>query len=193
MDVGQVNDVYIAGKTGGTATYNARIVLAPLDGWGVVVLANTFDIGLGDQFNTLANGIAAMLVNGQPPDVPSRPIGGGNAAMKFILAAVVVFQIVTLFKVRGTLRSASRDWRWLVRHIGVPLALDVILAFILLVAGPRVMNAPLRYLFYFAPDIFWLTIAVVTIPLGRDILKGLLTLRTLSANQAAGKPAGLAL
>jgi len=185
MDVGQVNGVNIAGKTGGTANYNARIVLAPLDGWGVVVLANTFDIGLGDQFDTMANGIAAILVSGQKPDVLPAPIGGGNAAMKFILAAVAVFQIVTIFRVHRVLRSASRDWHWLARHIGVPLALDVILALLLLVAGPRFMNTPLNFLFYFAPDLFWLTIAVVIIPFSRDILKGLLMLRSLRAIQSA--------
>jgi hypothetical protein len=159
--------------------------LAPLDGWGVVVLANTFDIGLGDQFDTMANGIAAILVSGQKPDVLPPPIGGGNAAMKFILAAVAVFQIVTIFRVHKILRSASRDWHWLARHIGVPLALDVILALILLVAAPRFMNAPLSYLYFFAPDIFWLTIAVVAIPFGRDTLKGLLTMRTLRATRSA--------
>jgi CubicO group peptidase (beta-lactamase class C family) len=185
MDVGPVNGVYIAGKTGGTANYNARIVLAPHDGWGVVVLANAFDIGLGDQFDTLANGIAAMLVHGEPPNVQSIPLGGGNPVMKFILAAVVVFQIATLFGVRSTLRSASRDWRWLARRIGVPLVLDVVLALILLVAAPRFMNAPLSYLFYFAPDIFWLTISVVAVPLGRDIVKTLLTLRALRATVSA--------
>jgi hypothetical protein len=68
----------------------------------------------------------------------------------------------------------------------VPLALDMILALLLLVAGPRFMNAPLSFLFYFAPDIFWLTIAVVIIPFSRDILKGLLTLRSLRATQSAG-------
>jgi CubicO group peptidase (beta-lactamase class C family) len=91
LEVGQVNGVYIAGKTGGTANYNARIVLAPVDGWGVVVLANTFDIGLGDQFDTLANGIAAIVVHGQAPSVLPVPIGGGNAMMKFITTLLQIF------------------------------------------------------------------------------------------------------
>jgi CubicO group peptidase (beta-lactamase class C family) len=185
MDVGEVNDIYIAGKTGGTGNYNARIVLAPLDGWGVVVLANTFDIGLGEQFDTMADGIAAILVNAQPPRVLPAPLGGGNAAMKFILATVVVFQIATLFGVRRRLGLASGNWRWLARHISVPLALDVTLALILLVAAPKFMNAPLSYLYFFAPDIFWLTIAVVMIPLGRDVLKGLLIARALRAAESA--------
>jgi CubicO group peptidase (beta-lactamase class C family) len=179
MEVGQVNGVYIAGKTGGTANYNARIVLAPLDGWGVVVLANTFDIGLGGHFDTLADGIVAILVYGQAPKVLPAPIGGGSAVLKFVLTGVVVFQIVPLFSVSNTLKSASRDRRWLARHIGVPLALDVALALILLLVIPRVMHTPLSFLGYFAPDIFWLTIAVVTIPLGRDVFKGLLILRML--------------
>jgi CubicO group peptidase (beta-lactamase class C family) len=181
LEVGYVNGVFIAGKTGGTANYNARIVLLPQDDWGVVVLANTFDIGLGDQFDTLANGIAAILVNGQAPNVLPAPIGGGNAMMKFTLAGITAFQMLTVFRVRNTLRSPSRDWRWLTRHIGVPLALDVTLAMILLLVVPSFINTPLRFLRYFAPDIFWLTIALVTIPLGRDVLKGLLTLRMLRA------------
>jgi CubicO group peptidase (beta-lactamase class C family) len=185
MEVGQVDGVYIAGKTGGTANYNARIVLLPQDRWGVVVLANTFDIGLGDQFDTLANGIVAILVSGQAPNVWPAPSGGGNAMMKFILAAVVIFQIFTLFRVHIALRSVSRDWRRLTRHIGVPLVLDVTLAMILLLAVPSFMNTPLRFLRYFAPDIFWLTIAVVTIPLGRDMLKGLVALYMLRANRSA--------
>jgi CubicO group peptidase (beta-lactamase class C family) len=183
MDVGQVNGIYIAGKTGGTANYNARIVLAPWAGWGVVVLANTFDIGLGDQFDALADGIVAILVNGEAPNVLPATIVGGNSLMKFALIGVVVFQIVTLFRVRKTLRSASRDQRWLARHIGVPLVLDGTLALILLLVVPSFLDTPLRFLHYFAPDIFWLTIAVVTIPLGRDILKGLLTLRMFRASR----------
>jgi CubicO group peptidase (beta-lactamase class C family) len=181
MEVGQVDGVYIAGKTGGTANYNARIVLLPQDGWGVVVLANTFDIGLGDQFDTLANGIVAILVSGQAPNVLPAPIGGGNAMMKFILAGITAFQILTIFRVRNTLRPPSRDWRWLTRHIGVPLVLDVTLAMILFVAAPSFMNTPLRFLRYFSPDIFWLTVAVVAIPLARDVFKGLLTWRVLRA------------
>jgi CubicO group peptidase (beta-lactamase class C family) len=183
MEVGQVNGVYIAGKTGGTANYNARIVLAPKDGWGVVVLANTFDIGLGSQFDTLADGIAAILVNGEVLNVPPTPIGGGNALMKFVLTGVVVFQIVTLSRMHLTLRSASGDRRWLAQYIGIPLVLDVTLALILFLVAPSFLNTPLRFLRFFAPDIFWLTIAVVTIPLGRDILKGLLVLRMLRATR----------
>jgi CubicO group peptidase (beta-lactamase class C family) len=184
LEVGQVNGVYIAGKTGGTANYNARFVLAPPGDWGVVVLANTFDIGLGDQFDTLADGIVAILVNGEAPNVLPTPIGGGNALMKFALTGVVVFQIVTLFGVRKTLRSAARDGRWLARHIGVPLVLDVTLALILLLIGPSFMHTPLSFLRYFAPDIFWLTIAVVIIPLGRDILKGLVVLHMLRGTRS---------
>ena len=186
LEVGEVNGVNMAAKTGGTANYNARIVLVPEDRWGIVVLANTFDIGLGDQFDAMANGISAWLVKGRQLDVAQAPPGGGSAAIKFVLAAIVLFEIVTAFRTRIGMPPNPRDRRWLVRHIGLPLALDVALALIVLIAAPRFMNAPLSFLFYFAPDIFWLTIAVVTIPLCKDILKGLLTLRRLQAVRAAG-------
>ena len=96
----------------------------------------------------------------------------------------MVFQIVTLFGVRKTLRSTARDGRWLARHIGVPLVLDMTLALILLLIGPSFMHTPLSFLRYFAPDIFWLIIAMVTIPLGRDILKGLVVLHRLRATRS---------
>jgi asparagine N-glycosylation enzyme membrane subunit Stt3 len=78
--------------------------------------------------------------------------------MKVALIAIVVFQIVTLFGVHKTLRSASRDRRWLVTHIGVPLMLDVILVLILLLVVPSFMHTLQNFLRYFAPDIFWLRI-----------------------------------
>jgi hypothetical protein len=63
----------------------------------------------------------------------------------------------------------------------MPLVLDITLALILLLVAPSFMKVPLHFLYYFAPDIFWLTIAIVTIPLGRDILKGLAGLRIIRA------------
>lgn len=76
----------------------------------------------------------------------------------------------------------------IVTHIGMPLMLDVILILTLLLVVPNFMHTLLNFLRYFAPDIFWLTIAVVTIPFARDILKGLLTfrmLRTISSSRTS--------
>ena len=180
LDVGELDGVNIAAKTGGTANYYARLVLIPDRGWGLVVLANTFDIGLGDQFDAIANSIAAWLVNGQQLAVIQGSIGGGNAVMKFALTAIVFFLTITAFRTRVG-PPPNHDTGWFIRHIALPLALDLALAVILLVAVPRFISTPLNFLFYFAPDIFWLVVAVVIVMLGKDILKGLLTLRQLQA------------
>jgi CubicO group peptidase (beta-lactamase class C family) len=193
LDIGELDGMDVAAKTGGTANYYARIVLVPDSDWGLVVLANTFDIGLGDQFDTIANGISTWLVNGQQLAVVQGPIGGGNAVMKFTLSAIVVFLIVTAFRTRVVLPPNPHDSRWLMRRIALPLALDLALAVILLVAVPRFINTPLNFLFYFAPDILWLVVAVVIVTLGKDILKGLLTLRQLQALHAVDTGERLAL
>jgi CubicO group peptidase (beta-lactamase class C family) len=185
LEVGEVNGVNMAAKTGGTANYNARLVLMPDSGWGVVVLANTFDIGLGDQFDALANEISAWLINGQPPEVVQAPIGGGSATLKFALIAIVIFEIVSAFRTRIVLPVDPHDRRWLVRHLGLPLVWDAALALIVLVAAPRFINMPLNFLFHFAPDIFWLLVVVVAIPFSKDILKALITLRRLQTIHAA--------
>ncbi len=106
LDVGELNGVNMVAKTGGTANYYARIVLVPDSRWGVVVLANSFDIGLSDQFDAIANGISAWLVNGQQLAVVEEPIGGGNAVMKFSLAAIVVFLLLTAFRTRIVLPAS---------------------------------------------------------------------------------------
>jgi hypothetical protein len=141
LDVGELDGMNVAAKTGGTANYYTRIVLIPDSGWGVVVLANTFDIGMGDQFDALVNGISAWLVNGQQLVVVQGPIGGGNAAMKFALAAIVVFLLFTAYRMRIVLPTSHPNSRWLMRHIGLPLALDVALAVILLAVVPRFIKA----------------------------------------------------
>jgi CubicO group peptidase (beta-lactamase class C family) len=180
MEIGEISGVGVAAKTGGTANYNARIVLAPDEGWGVVVLANTFDIGLVSHFDAIANGIMTLAARGQTPTPPEAPLGGGNAAIKLTLLAVAVFELYTLLRLRVPRPPARSSWRWLMRHIGLPLALDLVLICLLLLGAPRLMNAPLRFLWYFAPDLFWLTVAVVSIPLGRDMLKALLIWRAVS-------------
>ena len=187
LDVGEINGVNMAAKTGGTANYYARLVLVPDSGWGVVVLANSFDIGLSDQFDAIANGISTWLVNGQQPDVVEGPIGGGNAVMKFALAAISVFLLLAAFRTRIALPAKHTRSRWLMRHIALPLVLDAALAAILLVMVPRFINTPLRFLFYFAPDIFWLVLAVIILMFGKDLLKALRTLYRLQAQRVADR------
>jgi len=188
-EIGDVEAVQVAAKTGGTANYNARIVLAPQAGWGVVVLANTFDIGLGSHYEAIADGVVTLVASGQTPTAPEAPLGGGNAVIKLTLAAVVGFELYTLLRMRLPTLPVRSSWRWLMRHIGLPLALDLVLICFLLLGAPRLMNAPLRFLWYFAPDLLWLTVAVVALPLGRDVLKALLICRADSHRTRTAIPA----
>ena len=146
----------------------------------MVVLANTFDIGLGSHYDSIADGVMTLVASRHSPTAPEASLGGGNAAMKLTLVAVVVFELYTLLRLHAPRPSARSSWRWLMRHIGLPLALDVVLICLLLLGAPRLMNAPRRFLWYFAPDLLWLTVAVVALPLGRDILKTLLIWRAVS-------------
>lgn len=175
LEVGEMSGVSVAAKTGGTANYYARILLLPDPGWGLILLANTFDIGLGDQFDAAANGIGRWLVDKHPLDVAASPIGGGNAPIKFVLAVVFVLQLITVFREKIVL-PPNYSRRWLLTYITRPIVQDMIVAALGLVFVPYFLNAPLNFLFYFVPDIFWLAIAVVTIPFVKDTVKALLIL-----------------
>ena len=175
LDVDQIDGVTRAAKTGGTANYYARIVLLPDSGLGVVVLANSFDIGMGAQFDAIADGIAAWLLDGNLPEIVQSPIGGGSAPIKFFLAAIVLLEIILALRTRIVLPARPAERRWLIRHFMRPLALDVVLVLVMLVALPSLINMPLSFLYFFAPDIYWLLVAVAAIPLVKDVVKALLT------------------
>ena len=175
LDVDTIAGVTRAAKTGGTANYYARIVLLPDSGLGVVLLANSFDIGMSDQFDAVANGIGTWLPDGHLPEIVQTPIGGGNAPMKFVLAALVVLEIILTLRMRIVMPANGVDRRWLFRQFLLPFALDVVLVLTVLVALPSLMNVPLGFLYYFAPDIFWLTLAVAVVPLVKDTIRALLT------------------
>ncbi|MBZ0297496.1 MAG: beta-lactamase family protein [Anaerolineae bacterium] len=184
LDVDQVNGEQRLAKTGGTANYYARIVLLPDSGWGVVVLANSFDIGLAEQFDTFADQISTWLLDQRPLDIIHLPIGGGNTPMKVALLAVIILELVFAFRMKIVLTPNRFEWRSVIRKLLKPLALDIIIALVVLLTVPRLMNTPFSFLYYFAPDIFWLLVAIVTIPIVKDVFKTLITLRRLSIIQA---------
>ena len=113
------------------------------------------------------------------------PIGGDNAPMKFSLAAIVLLEIILALRTRIVLPANGANQRWLSRQLMQPLALDVVLVLTMLVALPSLINMPLSFLYYFAPDIFWLLVAVAAIPLVKDIAKALLTVYRLQSPRVA--------
>jgi hypothetical protein len=61
---------------------------------------------------------------------------------------------------------------------------DRLLALLMLVVMPRLMSVPLIFLFHFAPDIFWLTLAVASLPVGWSGIQTVVALVVLQRNRA---------
>jgi len=169
-----------------TSSYNARIILLPEQQLGVVVLANTFDVGRGDAFDSIADGVALLLVGRQPP-APASAFVGGNAPIKWGLLVIIVGELIQSW--RGIRRiwqeqaaCATHPKRWLAREVGRPLVTGVAVVIVVLGLLPKLINTSMRFLWYFAPDLFWLTFAAATIPLVEGIVHA--TLALLIARQA---------
>lgn len=177
LDVGQMNGQTMLSKTGGTANYFARIVILPESRWGVVVLANTFDIGLGKRFEAIADGVAGHLVSGQSADPVSAPIGGGNVAIKGGLVATAL--IVAVLTVRS-LRRRTADGAPKIGRSVLALVPAVVLGVLLLIVVPWWTGTSMRFLFYFTPDVFWLVLVVAALTVSGPTAA---TLRSLQAHR----------
>ncbi|HZG66962.1 MAG TPA: serine hydrolase domain-containing protein [Herpetosiphonaceae bacterium] len=187
-----IADVHIIAKTGGTANYNARIVLVPDQRWGVVVLANTFDIGRMEAFDAVADGVALLLA-GKRPAPPVTALVGGFAPMKWVLLAIVGWELVQIARVvrRGqrqpaALASESRK-RWPGWQVVLRLVLGVGVAVLMLGLLPQVLRVPLQFLRFFVPDLFWLTVAAAMLPLAENIIRTMLTLRGMRQPHLVGQ------
>jgi CubicO group peptidase (beta-lactamase class C family) len=182
FEMSMLEGTAIVAKTGGTANYYARVVLVPDERLGVIILTNTFDIGLREQFDTIANNITLWLVHGNQPSVVQAPLGGGNALMKFGLIGLTLFQLILTLRMRPIPTAATRPW--VVKHLFIPIVGDVCLIVSVLALLPQLMNAPLRFLYYFAPDIFFFTLVVVFVPLARDCLRATYILKRRDPTQS---------
>ena len=163
------NGVRMLAKDGATANYHARLVLLPGGKWGVIVLANAFENGSMARFNTLADGVAALLLGRSP--VPVLPANTLDPMRWALAAAVVLSLIAALRSVRSARRSttarlarpaagrafARSPWWSLTGHVLLALAI---------LASPRLMGMTLvPFLYDYSPDIFWLLVALAGIPL----------------------------
>ncbi|HEY6073033.1 MAG TPA: serine hydrolase domain-containing protein, partial [Anaerolineales bacterium] len=189
--VGPINGIPTVWHDGSVFNFHANMILIPAGRWGIVVLKNAYNSP--DEFtgtnrlSGIAAGITTLLSGGQPPAVPS------NIALYLfygIPLLIVAFQIV------GMIRSGLdlRDWRThpdhrphgrarLFRVIGVPLALNLAWALIILVGFPQVLGSLSMVLAGF-PDLGYVLIGSGVVALGWSVLRTGLTWATLRNTRA---------
>jgi CubicO group peptidase (beta-lactamase class C family) len=183
---------------GDLPNFAASMALVPDGQWGVVLLANADPwlarVGGDRRWFNVTTGVINLLAERPPAAFPASPV---PLIVDSMLLLVLAAQGV------GIIRSlrAFRRWRaepdrrpqgalGIVRQVGVPLACNLAWGLIALV-GTTLINLPLNFLVFIAPDVGYLLLASGVIALGWGFLRTALAfhvLRKPGATRAIGTP-----
>jgi hypothetical protein len=116
---------------GSHSTYATGMVLLPDEGYGVVVLMNRNDEAAPSRFTQVHTGIALILA-GQDAPAPTNYDDLLGTYGRQLLGVTALLMIVGVWWAFRQLRrwrrdpaSAPRGWRGTLRHLVLPLALDI--------------------------------------------------------------------
>ena len=148
-------------KGGDLAAFKTNMALFPDSGWGFVILINANDRWasfLQDlRISGMAIGLSSLMVGQPPPNLASN----GPLIFRLVVALIVLVQVVGIFlsimafrRWRRQPESRPQGTRGMVRHIALPLVLNLAWAAIMLLGVPTFMGGyPLSFLLYAVPDL----------------------------------------
>jgi CubicO group peptidase (beta-lactamase class C family) len=173
-EVSESNGIPTVSHDGSGFNAHANVVLVPGSRWGVVLLENAEnspDEFFGArQMTAIAFGVTSMVMGKEP-----LPVGSSVAlwVVYGIVFAVIAIQITGITRSVRTFRKWRTDPQRRPRgpariglFLGLPLALNCIWAFIVLVAMPRKVGAPLSALLMGLPDLAYPLVGSAIVALG---------------------------
>jgi CubicO group peptidase (beta-lactamase class C family) len=176
------------GLSGDAANYKARVLVAPEEGWGVVLLMNAQAVGLnGPRQEGIKDGVLDLLLGEDPePGSPHNElIAGSTLVIALVTAALAVEagRSVARMRRRGALPRAK--WR-----VAVPLLIEI--SWVLLLAGAAQAAVgtrsdwALRFMLETVPDLGWLIVSSAILALGWGIVRTLMTLSMMDGVRTEG-------
>jgi CubicO group peptidase (beta-lactamase class C family) len=195
-DVRETNGIPVLSHDGSMFNSHANVVLIPGGKWGIVLLENAENSP--DEFfgarrmSGIADGVTSLLKGKQPE------AAGSNGALRVVYG--IILAILGL-QIAAIARSARRLRRWrrmpqgrpdgLVRvalSLALPLVLSLLWAFVVLVALPNKVQAPLSALLMGLPDLGYLLVGSVAVGLAWSITRVVWTSVVLRSAAAQKRP-----
>jgi CubicO group peptidase (beta-lactamase class C family) len=187
MEVRTTNGIRTIAHDGSNFNAHANLVLIPEGKWGIVLMENAENSP--DEFfgsrrmSGIADGVTSMVKGKQPAST-------GTSATLWIVFGLV-FAIIAL-QFAGITRSARRFRRRPPKGflriglaVGLPLALSLLWAFIVLIGIPQKVGAPLSALLMGMPDLGYLLLISVVVGLAWAFAKSVWAALTLRPQPAA--------
>ena len=194
-NISQYQVPVILEHTGSHSTYATAMLLLPDAGYGVVVLMNRNDEAAQSRFYQVHTGIARILLGGKAPALVSyddllsqygRQLLGIGV---LVMALGVLWALRVLRRWRGHPDSVPRGPRGWLRHLVVPLAVDVgltILAWWLVFDRSPFGIGDFPALFHETPDIGLALVLIAMFGAGWGLLRTALTIGVLRRQATHG-------
>lgn len=175
--VGQSGDLPVVWHNGTVPGFNAKMVLVPSQGWGVVALMNSSSQVNQARSEAIVDGVISLLQGRIPEPAPANEIAS------VLYAVICLIAIIPLMTVIGSVR-AIRRWHAnpsqhprgvrLAWRIGIVFGLNLLVAFLFLIVQPQLFGIDLRGTLLLSPDIGAIMTFGIIIALGWCILYPLL-------------------
>jgi CubicO group peptidase (beta-lactamase class C family) len=185
--VGQSGGVPSVWHNGTVPGFNANMVLAPSQRWGVVALMNASSQIDEVRKEAIVDGVISLLHGRAPQPTPANQIVVVLYAVIMVIAAIplinVIWSALALRRWRTNPSSRPRRWRlvWRVASVWAP---NLLVALLFLLVQPRLFGIGLRGTLLLSPDIGTVMIASSVIALGWCVVYPLLLWQLLRARLA---------
>jgi CubicO group peptidase (beta-lactamase class C family) len=186
LEVSKTNGITTIAHDGSSFNAHANLVLIPAGKWGIVLMENAENSP--DEFfgarrmSGIADGVTNMVKGKQPGST------GSNTTLWIVFG--IVFALIAL-QLGGIARSVrrfrSQPPKGVLRiglRVGLPLVLSLAWAFLILIALPQKVGAPLSALLMGMPDLGYLLLGSVILGLAWAIAKSVWTGLSLHARTA---------
>jgi hypothetical protein len=181
--VGETNGVRTVSHSGDTANFYSHMVLAPEEGWGVVLLMNGNNGLNSARIDGITPGVMSLLVGKQPPPVPV-----GDSGQTLIMGVLIVLAIQLLGIGRSVVllrrwhrEPARRPLGWLRVTLRIfPFLTTNLLWALLVLAGLSLLSGGSLLDFpVFTPDLGYSALLSAGIGIVWGLLRPVLVLRAL--------------
>lgn len=171
--VSSLGDTPIVLHEGSTANFYSTAMMAPGQGWGVIVLTNCTSMYAG-QAGRIARGVMALLLR-QPVPTETPSFAAFYAvvdAAVVLLTAGLVLSIVLLPRWRRRLIERRPRTLGFLGRVFLPISADIAWPLVLLVLVPQGAGFPLwQVMGYFQPDLTYWGIGMAMVALGKGVVR----------------------
>ena len=178
---------------GDAPNFQARLLLAPQQQLGIVVLMNLDSVNVNAGRLDLHEGVLNLLLNQPLPEVTTPHYLPVFIPLVAILIVTLIFAVAMVRSIRmlrrwhTTPEQQPHGWRSVIWHAGPHLALHLAWASLLLIGFPLVANQSLPFLMLYIPDLGYTLVVSAMLILGWGLVRmALIVLALRNAERMAG-------